>query len=129
MSQSEQPHADHVATAKAVGHTSVMPETGKRFYSWQTIASLTGTTAAVTMIWSVLGDVAGPIFATKLTLLVISVIVVGTLALFTEPPKNVKTSWKCKGQKFVQAAINSCLVYSTSIGTVTTTGMAVAATG
>ncbi len=96
----------------------MMSETGKRFYSWQTIASLTGTTAAVTMIWTVLGDVAGAAYATKISLLIISVIIVAALALFTEPAKDSQqTPWKSKGQKAVQAAINSCLVYTTATGT------------
>ena len=124
MTPQAQPQAAHGAAPAAAGHANMMSETGKHFYSWQTIASLTGTTAAVTMIWSVLGDVAGTAYASKISLLLISVIVVAALALFTEPPRGAhqasskaKGRWKSVGQKTVQAAINSCLVYMTATGT------------
>ena len=105
--------------------SSVRSKAGERFYSWQTISSLVGCTAAVTLIWNVLSNVGGEIFANNIALLGISFVVVAALSIFTEPPKGVTTTWRQKGQKTLQTVINSFLVYSTALGAGTTFGTTV----
>ncbi|MFQ6006972.1 MAG: hypothetical protein ACE5OQ_15895 [Woeseia sp.] len=90
-----------------------MASAGKQFYSWATIMSFGGATAIVVTAWTVLSNL-DKFFATQWTPFIASFVVVGAIALFTEP--SVTTRRRDKGQKAFQAIVNGFMVSSASMG-------------
>lgn len=90
-----------------------MATAGKQFYSWATIISFGGATAIVVTAWTVLTNLDN-LFASQWTPFVASFVVVGAIALFSEPSN--RTRWQDKGQKTFQAVVNGFMVSSASMG-------------
>lgn len=95
----------------------VLTNTGKQFYTWETIGSFAGATGVVVLIWNVLKHISPDTFVSEIVPFGASFFVMIAFALLTEPPKKVEpTTWRQKGQKMVITIVNSFLVYSAALG-------------
>ena len=94
-----------------------LSRTGKQFYTWGTLGSFSGSAAAVVIVWTALKRMAPSHLSTELVPFVISLVLIGALAFFTEPPKEEEqTTWRQKGQKIVITILNSFMVYLSAVG-------------
>ena len=91
-----------------------LANTGKQFYTWSTLVSFAGATVVVTLIWNMLKSINMSYFGGDVVALIVSLVLVGAFAFFTEPEE--KTTWRQKGQKAIITLVNSFLVYSAVIG-------------
>ncbi|GEM_PF-5869631 len=99
-------------------------ELGKRFFSWQTLASFGGSVIAVKILWEVLKALQffGKDFESYHTPFWASIILVFAIAIFSEPArKDESTNWQQKGQKSIQTIFNALLVFAAIIGVSTAT--------
>ena len=88
---------------------------GKRFYTWQTMGTFSGTTGVVLLVWTSLKGLNGDMFSGEITPFVLSFVAMIGFAVLTEPPGE-KTTWRQKGQKALITLVNAFLVYSATLG-------------
>ena len=94
-------------------------DVGKKFFTWQTLASFGGSVAAIKIIWEVLKAMQffGKDFQSFHAPFWASIILISAIALFTEPDSGVEqTNWQQKGQKVVQTIFNALFVFAAVIG-------------
>ena len=99
-------------------------ELGKRFFSWQTLASFGGSVIAVEILWEVLKALQffGKDFESYHTPFWASIILISAIAIFSEPDYKVEpTNWRQKGQKSIQMILNGFLVFAAVVGVSTAT--------
>jgi len=98
---------------------STLSRTGKRFFTWETLASYCGVTCAVLALWAV-GRRFSSIFESELIPFISSFVLMFLLAYLTEPA-NEKTTGYQKGQKIVITIVLSLMIFSAVVGIVGST--------
>ena len=94
-------------------------EIGKRFFSWQTLSSFSGSVVAIKILWESLKalQLGGHDFLSSSFPFWASIILVFAIAIVSEPDYKVEpTSWQQKGQKFIQTVFNGFLVFAAIVG-------------